>query len=88
MELDVRNGHILNFNEKIKDIIVQLAVDDELPMDLTTLDSSVFDSCTTPVVDALITLQEDAFWALDDRWDRGDEGFQAQIDLVDNVLNS
>jgi hypothetical protein len=40
------------------------------------------------VVDALITLQEDAFWALDDRWDRGDEGFQAQIDLVNDVLNS
>jgi hypothetical protein len=88
MELDLRNAFISNLNEKIKDIIVQLAVNDELPMDLTTLDSSVFDSCTTPVVDALITLQEDAFWALDDRWDRGDEGFQAQIDLVNDVLNS
>lgn len=86
MELTERNQKILAINEKLKEIIVQLAVNDELPMDLTTLDSSVFESCTTPLVDALITLQEDAEWALAGDWDRGDEGFEAQIVLVDNVL--
>jgi hypothetical protein len=53
---------------------------------MTTLDSSVFDPCTTPLVDALITLQEDAEWALDDRWDRSDDGFKAQIELINSVI--
>ena len=73
-------------SQKIKDILVQLACEDELPMDMTQLDSSIFDPCTTPLVDALITLQEDAEWALDDRWDRGDDGFKAQVQLIENVL--
>ena len=77
---------LLHYSEKIKAVLIQLAVNDELPLDMTTLDSHVFDSCTIPLVDALITLQEDAEWALDDRWDRGDGGFKAQVELIENVL--
>ena len=86
MENLERSSKIANFNKKLKDILIELAVNDELPLDMTTLDSSVFDPCTTPLVDALITLQEDAEWALDDRWDRSDDGFKAQIELINSVI--
>jgi hypothetical protein len=86
MENTERDFKIMNFNEKLKAVLVELAVNDELPLDMTTLDSSVFDSCTTPLVDALITLQEDAEWALEGRWDRTDSGFEAQIELINSVI--
>lgn len=86
MENSERDYKIAVFNEKLKAVLVELAVKDELPLDLTTLDASVFDSCTTPLVDALITLQEDAEWALDGRWDRTDSGFEAQIELINSVI--
>lgn len=86
MENTERDYKIAVFNEKLKAVLVELAVKDELPLDLTTLDASVFDSCTTPLVDALITLQEDAEWALDGRWDRTDSGFEAQIELINSVI--
>lgn len=86
MENSERDSKIFNFNEKLKAILIELAVNDELPMDLTTLDSSVFESCTAPLVDALITLQEDAEWALEGRWDRSDSGFEAQIELINSVI--
>lgn len=86
MENLERDSKIMAFNEKLKAVLVELAVNDELPMDMTTLDSSVFDSCTTPLVDALITLQEDAEWALEGRWDRTDSGFEAQIELINSVI--
>ena len=86
MENTERDFKIMNFNEKLKAVLIELAVNDELPLDMTTLDASVFDSCTTPLVDALITLQEDAEWALDGRWDRTDSGFEAQIQLINSVI--
>lgn len=86
MENSERDYKIANFNEKLKNVLIELAVNDQLPLDLTTLDASVFDSCTTPLVDALITLQEDAEWALDGRWDRTDSGFEAQIQLIESVI--
>jgi hypothetical protein len=86
MENTERDFKIMNFNEKLKAVLVELAVNDKLPLDMTTLDSSVFDSCTTPLVDALITLQEDAEWALEGRWDRSDSGFEAQIELINSVI--
>ena len=86
MENTERDFKIMNFNEKLKAVLVELAVNDKLPLDMTTLESSVFDSCTTPLVDALITLQEDAEWALEGRWDRSDSGFEAQIELINSVI--
>jgi len=86
MENTERDYKISSFNKKLKAVLIELAVNDELPLDMTTLDASVFDSCTTPLVDALITLQEDAEWALDGRWDRTDSGFEAQIELINNVI--
>ena len=86
MENLERDSKIMAFNEKLKAVLVELAVNDELPMDLTTLDASVFEPCTTPLVDALITLQEDAEWALEGRWDRSDDGFEAQIQLINSVI--
>ena len=86
MENTERDYRIINFNEKLKAILIELAVNDELPLDMTTLDSSVFDPCTTPVIDTLITLQEDAEWALNGNWDRSDSGFEAQIELINSVI--
>ncbi|MEY2912245.1 MAG: hypothetical protein RLZZ184_1554 [Cyanobacteriota bacterium] len=86
MENSERDYKISSFNEKLKAVLIELAVNDQLPLDMTTLDASVFDSCTTPLVDALITLQEDAEWALDGRWDRTDSGFEAQIELINSVI--
>ena len=86
MENSERDYKISSFNEKLKAVLIELAVNDELPLDMTTLDASVFDSCTTPLVDALITLQEDAEWALEGKWDRTDSGFEAQIELINSVI--
>jgi hypothetical protein len=86
MENPERDYKIVMFNEKLKAVLVELAVNDELPMDMTTLEASVFDPCTTPLVDALITLQEDAEWALEGKWDRTDSGFEAQIELINSVI--
>ena len=86
MENSERDYKISNFNEKLKAVLIELAVNDQLPLDMTTLDASVFDSCTTPLVDALITLQEDAEWALEGKWDRTDSGFEAQIELINSVI--
>ena len=86
MEKTERDYKISSFNKKLKAVLIELAVNDELPLDMTTLDASVFDSCTTPLVDALITLQEDAEWALEGRWDRTDSGFEAQIELINSVI--
>jgi hypothetical protein len=86
MENTERDYKISSFNKKLKAVLIELAVNDELPLDMTTLDASVFDSCTTPLVDALITLQEDAEWALEGKWDRTDSGFEAQIELINSVI--
>ena len=37
-------------NERIKQVLVDLAVNDDLPMDMTMLDSSVFDPCTAELI--------------------------------------
>jgi len=86
MENSERDFKIMSFNEKLKAVLIELAVNDELPMDMTQLDSSIFDPCTTPLVDALITLQEDAEWALEGKWDRTDSGFEAQIVLINSII--
>jgi hypothetical protein len=86
MENSERDFKIMSFNEKLKAVLIELAVNDELPMDMTQLDSSIFDPCTTPLVDALITLQEDAEWALEGKWDTTDSAFEAQIELINSII--
>ena len=76
----------MNYTEQIKDVLVALAIEDKLPMDMTTLDASVFDKVFEPLVSTLNTLRKDAEMALNNEWDRTDSGFEAQIILIDNVL--
>ena len=76
----------IKYTEQIKDILVALAVEDKLPMDMTTLDSSVFDKVVEPLISTLNTLRNDAEMALNGEWDRTDSGFEAQIILIDDVL--
>jgi len=63
-----------------------VCIEDRLPLDMTTLDASVFDKVFEPLVSTLNTLRNDAEMALNDEWDRTDSGFEAQIILIDNVL--
>jgi len=77
---------MMNYTEQIKDVLVALAIEDKLPMDMTTLDASVFDKVFEPLVSTLNTLRKDAEMALNNEWDRTDSGFEAQIILIDNVL--
>jgi hypothetical protein len=74
------------YAEQIKDILVALAVEDKLPLDMTTLDSEVFEKVVEPLISTLNTLREDAEMALNGQWDRTDGGFEAQIILIDSVL--
>lgn len=76
----------IKYAEQIKDILVALAVEDKLPLDMTTLDSEVFEEVFEPLIGTLKTIREDAEMALDGRWDKTDSGFNAQIILIDMVL--
>ena len=38
-------------------------------------------------ISVLKTLLEDARMALDNKWDRSDSGFEAQITLIENTLS-
>jgi len=83
---EILQTSVLNYCEKIKAVLIELAVNDELPMDMTQLDASLFYPCIEPLVDTLISIQEDAEMALDNRWDRTDDGFEAQINLIGQRL--
>ncbi len=74
------------YAEKIKAILVNLAVEDKLPLDLNELDSEVFEEVFTPLITTLKTLREDAEMALEGQWDRTDGGFEAQLTLIDMVI--
>lgn len=71
---------------QIKNILIDLAVNDKLPLDMTTLDESVFEETIRPLTSALRTLREDAEMALNGEWDRTDGGFEAQVILINSVL--
>ena len=71
---------------QIKNILIDLAINDKLPLDMTTLDESVFEETIKPLTSALRTLREDAEMALNGEWDRTDGGFEAQISLINSVL--
>jgi len=55
-------------------------------MDMTTLDSEVFEKVVEPLISTLNTLRKDAEMALKGEWDKTDSGFEAQITLIDMVL--
>ena len=45
------------------------------------------DELLEEAIELLQNLRIDAEMALDDRWDRSDDGFEAQISLIDNFLS-
>ena len=71
---------------QIKNILINLAVEDKLPLDMTTLDESVFEDVVKPLISTLNTLRQDAEMALNGEWDKTDSGFEAQITLINMVL--
>ena len=81
----------MSIQKQIKQILIELAANDQVPIDMTQLDECVFDIVIHPIVEALCSLKKDAEMALDGSWDctlqEGIEtGFTAQIELIDQIL--
>lgn len=59
-----------NLNERIKDTLINLAVEDELPMDMTELDPAVFDNISPRIygVDLLQVPGEFKVQCSDEDW--------------------
>lgn len=81
------DNNTLNKCEELKDILVLLAADDKLPLDMTQLDSSVFEPVIRPMVDTFVTLHTDAVMALNNEWDRSDNGFECQLTLIERIID-
>lgn len=43
-------------------------------------------NCQEKAIKIVKIIRNDAKMALNDKWDRSDEGFKAQIDMIDNFL--
>jgi hypothetical protein len=80
----------MSIQQQIKQVLINLAANDQLPLDLHQLDESLFDPVIDPVIDVLETLRTDAEMALDGSWDHttteGREGFESQIILIETIL--
>jgi hypothetical protein len=80
----------MTIQQQIKEVLVNLAVEDALPLDFNQLDESLFDSVVNPIVNVLETIRTDAGMALDGTWDHctneGKEGFESQIILIERIL--
>ena len=74
------------YAEQIKDILVALAVEDKLPLDMTTLDSEVFEKVFEPLISTLNTLRDDAEMALNAEGILRTIDCEAQITLIEKVL--
>lgn len=86
----VSKAKTTEYAQKIKSLLVQMAIDDKLPLDMTTLDITGIESILAPVFNVLEALQTDAEMALDGSWDctttEGVEtGFDAQLSLIDSL---
>lgn len=75
------------YAQKIKALLVQMAIDDTLPMDMTTLDTKKIEAILKPVFGVLALVEQDAQMALDGSWDvstdEGLEGFDCQLTKID-----
>lgn len=74
------------YAQKIKSILIDMAINDELPMDMTTLDTTKFEEVLEPVFNQLESIETDAIMALDGDWDcssdEGKDGFNCQIEHI------
>lgn len=80
----------INYSQKIKNVIVQMAIDDTLPMDLTELNTEEITKILEPVFQVIWHMKKDAEMAMDGSWDcTTDEGietgFGAQLDIIDEL---
>jgi hypothetical protein len=85
--MSYKDNNTMKKCEELKDILVQLAIEDKLPLDMTQLDSSVFEPIIEPMVHALTTLHNDAVMALNYEWDRGDGGFECQLEVIERIID-
>ena len=58
----------------------------QLASELTKLITSL-EEITIEIKETFETLKEDAEMALADNWDRSDDGFLNQIEIIDEILN-
>jgi len=74
----------------IKRKLIELKNTGLIPNDLNKLYPDVFHdtmNCVDEMESLLRTLRQDAEMALNDDWDRSDEGFISQIELIDRLLD-
>ena len=79
--------------ENIKEVLVKMAVNDSLPLDMTQLDESRFDKALFPIKQAIsriMTVRKSCEEGADGSWDcstdEGKEGFNDMITLLDEAL--
>jgi len=73
----------------LKEHLIEMAAGDNLPKDLNQLDPRAFYNALKPVEDMEILirgLRMDAVSALNDDWDKSDEGFAQQVRDIDELV--
>lgn len=82
----------LHYADKIKDVLIDMAVKDKLPQDMNQLDVKKIQKILLPVFEVLATLKEDAEMGIRGELDESDyagkndvAGFEAQIDLINKL---
>lgn len=77
------------YANRIKDVLIEMAVKDKLPQDMNELDTKKIQKILSPVFVMLNSLQIDAEMALDGSWDcegeNGKLGFKRQIELINKL---
>lgn len=78
--------------ESIKNVLIQMAIDDTLPMDMNGFDTSKLDEALKPLleaIDIIDTVRKSCEEGFDGTWDcstdEGKEGFNDMITLLDEA---
>ena len=77
MELDKLKAENIQLSEQLRDITTAIQGTQIWKARLNEIEK---------MRSALVTIREDAVMALSEEWDRSDDGFKAQIDMIDVVL--
>jgi hypothetical protein len=70
----------------LKQVLVDLAADDKLPLDFNQLDENIFNEALQPVVKCLEALYNDCEMALNGDWDKSDSGFENMQVSINMIL--
>ncbi len=82
MEYEQKNS------SKIKEILIDMTIECELPSDMNELDETIFNFTNIDkksMNEKLSSLYLDCDMALDDTWDRSDDGFRAMQENIEDI---